>query len=318
MLLSQRDALGKAIDQKPFSEHRKVASKAIEEGVMQLKFSKFHGLGNDFLFIDDRDKNYDFQRLAIDICDRNRGVGADGILLFRGTPQRPEMIVINSDGSVPEMCGNGLRCFVKALVERHQLPGDTIEVTTGAGRLSCRFGRDAFGHVERVSVNMGEPSLNPADVPLATSTPLLNHPLEIDDQTLEVTAVGVGNPHMVTFTNIDLQTRLRLGPRLSSHPLWPAQTNVEFCEVLPSVSEGTKAIACHVYERGCGWTQACGTGATAAAFAAVQMGLFGVGESVQVHLPGGQLQITIREDGSALMMGPAQHVFDGLLTIEDV
>lgn len=282
-----------------------------------MRFSKLHGLGNDFLYIDARQWRRDLRPLAPSLCDRHRGVGGDGLLLFLGELDAPQMRVINADGSVPEMCGNGLRCFVKALVDTHRLEGDEVIVQTDAGALRCRFTRDARGKVETVTVDMGRPTLDPAAVPVASNVPLLNHRLTLDDIDVSVTAVGVGNPHMVIFDPLSTEERLALGPRLSSHPLWPSQTNVEFCEILPSRAGEAGRMRCDVYERGCGWTQACGTGATAAVFAGVKLGHFQLGQPVNVELPGGALTIEVRSDGHALMTGPAVHVYDGAVDLPE-
>ena len=211
---------------------------------MTLPFSKYHGLGNDFIVLDLRDATRadgttpapqasDFVgATAVRLCDRHRGVGADGLLLFTGTPSQPRMRVINADGSVPEMCGNGLRCFVKHVVDRFGITGSTLTVMTDAGALACAFDRSADGRVSQVSVAMGTPSYTPAEVPTATVAPLIDHPLALDGVSLHITGVGTGNPHLVLFDSLTEAQRKRLGPMLSAHPLFPAQANVEFCTVL--------------------------------------------------------------------------------------
>ena len=315
---------------------------------MTLPFSKYHGLGNDFIVLDLRDAaradaatpaphTDDFVgATAVRLCDRHRGVGADGLLLFTGSPAEPRMRVVNADGSVPEMCGNGLRCFVKHVVDRFGITGSSVTVSTDAGALACTFDRGADGRVTHVSVAMGTPSYAPERVPTATATPLIDHALEVDGVTLHITGVGTGNPHLVLFDALTDAQRQRLGPVLSAHPLFPAQANVEFCTVLspaagpaaetspavetsPATETSPAAVAsptqlrCDVYERGCGWTQACGTGATAAATVAVRLGRVPQGHPVHVRLPGGWLVIDVSPEGAAIMTGPAEHVFDGVL-----
>lgn len=280
---------------------------------MELSFAKVHGLGNDFLVIDARGLERDWAADARRLCDRHRGVGGDGLLLL--LDDAPRMRVVNADGSVPEMCGNGLRCFVKHVVDRHGLPGDTVVVETDAGALTCRFRRGRDGRVDEVAVDMGTPTVTPEAVPVASSSPVVDQPLTVGGVTVRVTGVGTGNPHMVLFDTLDEATRLRLGPLLTAHPLFPAQANVEFCAVLAPDAEGRGQLRCDVFERGCGWTQACGTGATAAASAAVRLGLVPADRSVRVQLPGGWLTIDIAADGAATMTGPAAHVFDGVVTL---
>lgn len=297
---------------------------------MILPFSKYHGLGNDFVVLDLRVAAFDDEAtslslpdfvgpLAVELCDRHRGIGGDGLLLFTGTPAAPVMRVVNADGSVPEMCGNGLRCFVKYVVDRFGLKVDRLVVMTDAGPLPCSVSRAADGSVATVSVAMGTPSYAPQDVPVAATSAVIDHPLTVDGTTVHITGVGTGNPHLVLFDRLSDDDRLRLGPLLSSHPLFPAQANVEFCTVLEEAGASDDAASsemrCDVFERGCGWTQACGTGATAAATAAIRLGRVPAGHPVRVCLPGGWLTIEVSAEGAATMTGPAAHVFDGTVQV---
>ncbi|MCO4761680.1 MAG: diaminopimelate epimerase, partial [Myxococcales bacterium] len=214
---------------------------------MKLPFSKLHGLGNDFIVFDLRHGEAELgSDHAIALCDRHRGIGADGLLLLTGDLSEPHMQVINADGSVPEMCGNGLRCFVKYLVDKFAVGGDAITVVTGAGPLVCGFSRG--GDTFEVSVAMGTPTYDPAAVPVAADKPLIDHALDVVGTTVHITGVGTGNPHMVLFDTLSEDERLRLGPVLSAHPLFPAQANVEFCTVLPPAKSGAGRLRCDVYE----------------------------------------------------------------------
>jgi diaminopimelate epimerase len=284
---------------------------------MRLPFVKYHGLGNDFALFDAREgtgpaAGVDFRgTLAVAVCDRHFGLGADGVLVLEGSAEQPRMTVVNADGSVPEMCGNGLRCFVKHVVDQLVPQADGLVVQTDAGPLVCTVARGPDGLVARVAVDMGRPSFAPVDVPLRAVGPWLAHALEIGDQTLHVTAVSTGNPHLVTFDADAMAARLDLAPKLALLPQLPHSANVEFAAVLAPGDDGGQRLELHVFERGCGWTLACGTGAVATVAAAVRLGLAASGREVQVKLPGGWLGVTVDETGAARMDGPAVAVVRG-------
>lgn len=286
---------------------------------MRVKFWKLQGLGNDFALIDARALPLEpLTDAAPRLCDRHFGVGGDGLLLWSGSVAAPRMTVVNADGSVPEMCGNGLRCFVKWLAD-HQLP-EAAEVTvqTGAGALRCAVERGPDGRVTQVQVAMGQAQWQPAQVPLHADQPLLaaalpDLPQPLDGPPLRWTALATGNPHLVTFDRVSAAERLRLGPLLSGHARFPRQINVEFASLVAG-ADGP-AIHVDVFERGCGWTLACGTGATATVHAAARLGLVPVGQPVAVRLPGGWLSIAVDAEGSATMRGPAREVFEGTLDL---
>ena len=275
---------------------------------MDLTFHKYEGLGNDFLILDRSD--WDRLGLGVDearaLCDRHRGVGADGVLLLE--PEKPAMSVINADGSIPEMCGNGIRCAALHLLRtKHRLSLET-DIETASGARRCIAERD--GDSALVSVDMQAPSLDPCDIPLRADAPWVDATLLVGDETLHVTAVSMGNPHAVTFDAIG-EARRTLGPLIQQDPHFPQGVNVGFA----AVRDGS-AIELHVLERGAGWTQACGTGACAAAVAAVETGRARPGQTLEVILPGGVLHITV--DGSdqpVRMSGPARFVFEGCTSI---
>lgn len=282
---------------------------------MLLHFKKFHGLGNDFVFVDARESTIDFTtELAIALCDRHRGIGADGLLLWRGSVERPSMQVINADGSEPEMCGNGLRCFVKALLDHHSLKSSEISVLTGAGLLRCTATRDSQGHVDMVAVRMGKGEFAPAQVPMLADKPLIAAQIPGLNSDLKWTALSVGNSHVVTFDLVDEGNRLALGPVVARHPLFPRGVNVEFAQILAE-KDGQPRMRVDVCERGCGWTQACGTGATAAAIASVHAHLNKPDVEIAVILPGGTLGITVAAAGMATMRGPATEVYAGAIDL---
>jgi diaminopimelate epimerase len=272
-----------------------------------LAFSKYEGLGNDFVIVDVDAWGARHDRNAIAICDRFTGVGADGVLVV--DPSTPSMRVINADGSTSEMCGNGLRCVVLHLARSARLGdqgifrGAEVVVQTDAGPhpsvLTSSFDRGA-----EVEVRMRVPSLVPADLPLVADSPLVDAPF-VDG--VRFTGVSMGNPHAVTFDVVD---RIDLGPRVQSDPRFPDGVNVGFVR-----STGDpRTFDLDVFERGSGWTRACGTGACAAAVAAVVTGRARRHEPVVMRLPGGPLTITVgAEHEPVRMRGPARHVFDGVL-----
>jgi diaminopimelate epimerase len=292
---------------------------------MLIPFAKYHGLGNDFIVIDARDGQEAALRDATPaLCERYRGIGADGLLLLLCDAPRPFMRVVNSDGTVPEMCGNGLRCFVQWLDDAGHFPaplatdaagdayaGEVVEIDTDAGPLCCEVFRGADGRIAEIEVTMGPAAWEPSQVPLDGVGPLIEGPLEVAGRTVTATALSIGNPHVVTFDALDDTTRLRLGPRLESHPRFPAHINVEFCAPLAPAADGTAQLRVDVFERGCGWTQACGTGATAAVIAAVRTGRHPADAPMRVQLPGGWLKVRASADGRGWMRGPAAYVFRG-------
>ena len=285
---------------------------------MRIDFVKYHGLGNDFAVIDARD-------LAIDLggepgrrlCDRFTGLGADGVLLWRGSLAHPEMVVVNADGSIAEMCGNGLRCVVKHLADTHDRNMGQLVVRTAAGPRRCTVERDAQGDVTHVTVEMGRPSLDPRRVPTSRAEPTVDQAFLVAGRTVHLTAIHTGNPHGVVFDTLTAEERRELGPLLGRHELFPAQANIEFVERLPDGPDGAPRLGVEVFERGCGWTRACGTGATAAAAAALHLGVVPGGAPVEVRLPGGWLTIQLDGDGVAHMRGPAVRVYQGAFDLED-
>jgi diaminopimelate epimerase len=274
-------------------------------------FLKYHGLGNDFVLLDRlAGGGPPSAQQAVAACDRRRGIGADGVLTVLPSERAvARMHVTNSDGSVAEMCGNGLRCVVRYLAERKGVAGDALVVETGAGPKACSVHR-RDGRIEEIGVEMGAPILTPARIPMAApGERFVSGELSAGGRTLRGTAVSMGNPHLVLF-DLEEAVARELAPLLERHPLFPARTNVEFVRLR---GEGLEV---RVWERGCGFTEACGTGACAAAVAAVLEGRQAAGVERAVELAGGTLRILVAPDLSAVRMrGPAELVFEGTTSL---
>ncbi|MBQ9992378.1 MAG: diaminopimelate epimerase [Firmicutes bacterium] len=272
-----------------------------------MRFAKMHGLGNDFVFINGFEETLpaDKNLFAKKICDRNLGIGADGvIILYPSNKADFRFEIINSDGSFAEMCGNGMRCA--AIFARNEgiVDKDELKVETAAGILKPCIIDYAKGIV---CVDMGEPRLNAQDIPTTLpGDPVLEATLQVGGKRLAVTAVSMGNPHCVVFVDdLDIFPVTKIGPQIETHPAFPEKTNVEFVQILAK-----NKIKMRVWERGCGVTLACGTGASAAAVAAFLNGF--TDRKVEVELALGSLMLEYREeDGHVLMEGPAVTSFVG-------
>jgi diaminopimelate epimerase len=271
---------------------------------------KYHGLGNDFVVLDRRQTGADIDAATSQrLCDRRRGIGADGVLsLLPSRAGVARMVVHNADGSIAEMCGNGLRCAVKYLVDHSGSRPERINVETGAGVLACvpSYGP---GGVDEVDISMGPARLVAPNLPSgATGQPFLEAPVP-GHPGLRGTAVSMGNPHLVLLDR-PLDEAGRLGPTLERHPGFPDRTNVEFARVDP---DGLTLV---VWERGCGLTQACGTGACATAAAAVLAKRLPADAWLRVSLPGGDLHIRVPSDLSDIRLkGPVTFVFEGVVAL---
>ncbi|MRG94578.1 diaminopimelate epimerase [Polyangium spumosum] len=258
-----------------------------------LAFEKWEGLGNDFVVVEVSSEQAVSPEQARLLCDRHRGIGADGVLLVIGGGT-PRMVVLNADGSRPEMCGNGLRCVAAFLAERGGAEGLSMMIGTDAGDKACVIERRGPGLYD-VTVDMGR----------ATMGPRLE--VEAEGKRHGFTTVDVGNPHAITFEPYAEAEVDRLGPKVATAPA--GGINVEFCRVL---DEGARTrIAVTVWERGVGRTLACGTGACAVAAAACEEGRAARAAPIEVVLPGGALEITVDEARGLQMKGPARRVFRG-------
>jgi diaminopimelate epimerase len=272
---------------------------------MLVAFSKYEGLGNDFIVVDARTADVALAaRHAVALCDRHLGIGADGVLLIDYRERRPQMQVINADGSVPEMCGNGIRCVAWHLVRTGAQADARFEIDTDCGPHPCHV--LAQGADVRVEVSMRAPNLDPKSLPVVADAPVLEQVFEAAGHSVRLTCVSMGNPHAVTFDDVR-EARAVLGPALEKHGRFPRAANIGFARVT-----GPQQIELAVWERGVGFTEACGTGACACAVAAVETQRAQRGTPIEVRLPGGPLQIVVRQPGERLLMtGPAKHVFDG-------
>ncbi|MDR3282208.1 MAG: diaminopimelate epimerase [Candidatus Methanoplasma sp.] len=272
-----------------------------------MKFWKYHGIGNDFILLDGSSGGVSVDAdLCRRLCDRHYGIGADGVLyVLPGEGADVSMRIINADGSEAEMCGNGIRCVAKHVFDNGIVKKQKFKIRTQAGDLGAGV-RLKDGKVQSVEVNMGAPVLDGRKVPIDHDGKFVDSDLEVGGRVIRGSAVSMGNPHFVTFSEIDEEDVRRLGPIIESHPFFPRRTNVEFCRV-----EGG-SIFIKVYERGADWTLACGTGACASTVAAAVNGLVPFGEAVDVRLPGGWIRITVDKDlKRVLMEGPAELVFEG-------
>jgi diaminopimelate epimerase len=271
----------------------------------ELQFTKMHGCGNDFIFIDCLNgANSDLENLAKKLCDRRFGIGADQLLTVHPSKIADfKMEIYNADGGQVEMCGNGIRCFAKYVYEHGLTKKKELAVETLAGIIRPRLVGD------QVEVDMGEPILEGRKIPVNADGKVLNYPLEVDGKKYEVSCVSMGNPHCVLYLD-DLQ-RLeieKIGPRFEHHPFFPKRVNTEFVTVL-----GPQEIRMRVWERGAGETWACGTGACAATVAGAMTGRNQ--RKATVHLRGGELVVEWQSDNHVYMTGGAEEVFQGTVKI---
>jgi len=284
-----------------------------------MQFTKAHGCGNDFIILDlegtqeqVRAKIAELRDEAPGICDRHKGVGADGLLLVTPTlverGARYEMTVINSDGSLAEMCGNGLRCVADFLRRSGRLCSGE-ELKTGAGELRVHFSDPPEGvaEAERASL-FAHGSWVGAELSAPQGVRRLCVSSDPHSEQWHLTCLSLGNPHAVTFDPEAFARRAELAPALSGQ--FEGGVNLSFARL-----ESPGLIQLHVHERGCGWTQACGTGACATAVAAVEWGLAKQGAPLTITLPGGQLVIEYSSEGLIMMWGPALEVFRGALNV---
>lgn len=292
---------------------------------MQLDFAKLNGAGNDFIMVDDLADEITLTPSQVEeICDRHFGVGGDGVILVKSSP-RPEcaayMDYYNSDGTKAQMCGNGVRCFAKFLVDRKIIDpaAGSFVADTLAGPRPISFELDENGLLKTATVNMGEPILEPVLVPTklavnSESGAALMQPVSVLAGSYDFTTVSMGNPHAITFVDDPLTFPLEVvGPQIECAPEFPEKTNVEFA----SVDAAANVITMRVWERGCGETLACGTGACATAVAAMLNGKVSSRE-VDLKLLGGTLHIKWdKGDNHVYMTGPAAQYFTGVLTVSD-
>ncbi len=278
-----------------------------------VNFTKMQGLGNDFVILDFEDyqkTGLTPSELAVKLCNRHFGIGADGLIIVNPNTENTDIgwIFYNSDGSIAQMCGNGIRCFAKYVYDKGLVNKKEFSVDTKAGVIVPKILEDG-----RVRVNMSKPILEPEEIP-AIVNQNLNFELKVSDRTFKANAVSMGNPHCIIITDEDTKVlALKYGSEIEHHELFPEKTNVEFIKIL-----SRDEINLDVWERGCAITLACGTGACASTVAAILNGL--CDSKVKVNLPGGQLLIEWdgnknNTDRDIFMSGRADYSFTGQITV---
>lgn len=279
----------------------------------KVKFTKMNGLGNDFVVLDyDEYKKTGIapDKLAEKLCDRNFGIGADGLIVVNPKNEKADIswIFYNSDGSMAQMCGNGMRCFARYVTDNKIIDKKEFSVETKSGIIVPKVISDT-----EVRVNMGQPVLEPAKIPFNGKSNL-NNKYKIDNKAFTINAVSMGNPHCIIFVDKDSkELALQYGSQIENDPLFPEKTNVEFVEVL-----SRNEVIVNVWERGCGITLACGTGACATAVAGILLGK--LDKNVKVNLPGGALNIEWNGNPNdtkhdVYMTGRADYSFTGEIEV---
>jgi diaminopimelate epimerase len=274
-----------------------------------VKFTKAHGLGNDFILVAESDAPSEREAWARALCDRHRGVGGDGVVLHAPAPDGIRMALINADGLPGEISGNGLRCLAAVAVrEGWAKPEHTVHTVVGPRRVEVELaGPERY----RIATDLGVPGLGSSDVPIALDPPrepVTEHPLEAAGRSVRVTATSMGNPHCAVFLDEPADDALiaSLGPALENHPLFPERTNVEFVTVV-DVGE----IRVRFWERGVGPTEASGTGSASAVVASILTGR--TGREVRAVCDGGVLEVSWPEGGPVRQIGEVELVFSGVM-----
>lgn len=282
-----------------------------------MKFTKMHGCGNDYVYVDcTKEVIPNISETAIRVSDRHFGIGSDGLILIKASDVADfEMDMYNADGSRGKMCGNGIRCVAKYVYDHGLTDKTTITVNTLSGIKTLKLTVED-GKVSKVRVDMGEPELIPAQVPVKASVlgladdrreAIVAEPLEIKGRSYDITCVSMGNPHCITFIGEDVRDfpLEEVGPVFEKHELFPERVNTEFINVIDK-----DHLRMRVWERGSGETLACGTGACAVAVASYLNGV--TGRSVDIELLGGHLEVVYDEKTNHVFMtGPATEVFSG-------
>ena len=280
----------------------------------EIPFTKMHGVGNDYIYIDRMHggPDRDMSALAAAMSERHFSVGADGAI-FLYPPEDPEnhgrMRMFNADGSEGKMCGNGIRCAAKFLYDRGYVPAESrnvrLETLSGVKMLTLQVEN---GRCTGAAVNMGKAEFAPEKIPVLHEGEMVRSPVTVNGTVWQITAVSVGNPHVVVFTEEpDDLPLIEIGSAFENHPLFPERVNTEFVRVTDRTH-----LRMRVWERGSGETLACGTGACAAAAAAVRCGYCDTGVPISVKLPGGTLTVTVASDWQITLEGPAETVYSGI------
>jgi diaminopimelate epimerase len=281
---------------------------------MKQCFTKMHGLGNSYIYLDgwqDHFKEEMLPTIAIALSSAATGIGADGLILIApSTIADVRMRMFNRDGSEGKNCGNGLRCVAKYVYEQGYVSQKKMTIETGSGVVHAEL-KASRGTESIVSLDMGPPRLLRHEIPMVGQpmTQVVSEPFIIEQERLQLTAVSMGNPHAIFFLpHIALSPHALLGPKIEKDPRFPEGINVEFVSVC-----SPRRLQMRVWERGSGVTQACGTGACAAVVAATLNGAVAQGDAVTVELEGGELEVQWDRSGTVLMTGPATTIAVGLL-----
>ena len=274
-----------------------------------MDFVKMHGLGNDFVFIEDKTgQDKDYTVLARAMCNRHTGIGADGLIVIVDSRVADvRMRIINSDGSEAEMCGNGIRCFAKYVYDSGIIGKKQFTVETPAGIMEPEITVGADNKAELITINMGRPSFNRSEIPMeGTDGRVLNEDLGVDGENWKITSLLMGVPHTVTYVDdVDSVDIEKIGPLFEKHEAFPKHTNINFAQQMDD-----RTVKVRTWERGAGATLACGTGSCSVAVASFLNGC--TGREVDIQLPLGTLHIEYREeDGNVYMTGPAAVSFTG-------
>jgi len=283
-------------------------------GDVYMNFTKMHGIGNDYIYINCFTETVtEPEKVSVILSDVRKGIGSDGLVLIMPSDKADfRMRIFNADGSEAMMCGNATRCIGKYVYEKGLTDKTdiTLETNSGIKYLTLTV---SDGKVSSVTVDMGKAVLLPRDIPV--DSPLdrfIAQPVEVSGKTYDITCVSMGNPHAVLFMDdIDSLDLEKIGPDFENHKLFPARVNTEFIQVIDS-----RTLRMRVWERGSGETFACGTGACASAVAAVLNGICPQDEDILIHLRGGDLVINYKSDGTVIMTGPAEFICDGTVSDE--
>ena len=281
---------------------------------MRVNFTKMHGCGNDYIYINCFDKTIDNpEMLAILMSERHFSVGSDGLVLIeRSNVADAKMRMFNIDGSEGKMCGNAIRCIGKFLYDNQMVLKNEIDIETLSGIKHLKLFIES-GKVVKVSVDMGYAKFDPELIPITKNYAMIDEECIIKNHKYNITAVSMGNPHAVLYVNdpsaLDLE---KLGPYFENNPLFPERVNTEFVKIIDK-----NHLKMRVWERGSGETYACGTGACATVAASCMNNKCNFNEIVYVELLGGVLEISCTDDYRINMTGPAKKVFDGVFEYED-
>ena len=274
-----------------------------------MKFTKMHGIGNDYIYVNCfEEKVENPEAVSIYVSDRHKGIGSDGLVMIMPSDKADfRMRIFNADGSEAMMCGNATRCIGKYVYDKGMTDKTEITLETNSGiKYLTLFPEN--GKVEYVEVDMGKAVIVPKEIPvMAEGESFISVPVEVGGIEYKITCVAMGNPHAVVYLDNIAELELeKMGPLFENHKLFPDRINTEFIEVIDS-----RTLNMRVWERGSGETFACGTGACASVVASVLNGYCNRDEEVTVHLRGGDLKITYCDNGTVIMKGPAAIICDG-------